>query len=99
MQSANSLCITSLDQLSYHGGFGRVVLGFHAVDILCDAVIQNSLHAYSHFYILPSKRRSECSTKPLWRRGRTAKRSCCPVAALQVPSATAFSIRSGRNNV
>jgi hypothetical protein len=34
-----------------HGGFGRVTLGFYAVHVLRSTVVQNSLHAYSHFYM------------------------------------------------
>jgi hypothetical protein len=54
MQLANGFRITSLDQLLNHGSFGRVALGFDAVHVLRNAVIQNSLHAYSYLYVTPS---------------------------------------------
>src|SRR5919108_621539 len=98
MQLANCLHITSLDQLLDHGGVGHVALGFYTIDVLRNVAVQNSLHTHSHFYMTPSNRPSECSTKPLWSRGLIAKRSCCPVVASQTFSATAFSIKSGRNN-
>ncbi len=65
MQLTSGLCITSLDQFLDHGGFGRVTLGFDAVNLLRNAAVQNSVHTYSHFYMTPSHRPSECSNSAI----------------------------------
>jgi hypothetical protein len=47
MQLANGLCIPSPDQFLDNGGFGRVALGFYAVNVSRNTAVQNCVHAYN----------------------------------------------------